>query len=333
MKVEVSVVMPVYNALRASQHYLPQAIESVLRQTVADFELIIVDDGSDEDYGPLRKRYADDRLIWFCLPENCGQSMARNIGVERARGRIIAFIDQDDLWYPERLEYGLSWKESVAMTYSDIDEIDAAGNIVMPRALSRHQPGRHPIKSLADLLAQDSLVLMGTCLIRKETFLRTGGFDPALSGYEDDDFFLRVFQTGPVGFIEKPLLQYRVYEESYRSSERMDKSRSNYFDKLVHKFRHDGQEGPDLVTGSIAPRFSGLWLTRMRNALKHGEREIYLNASKELWRTSRYGHLRLRGGGALLSRIPFETARILYKMPRFVYLARHLFVINARPRR
>ena len=178
LDVAVSIVLPVYNALRASPRYLPEAIESVLGQSMRDFELVVVDDGSDEDYGPVRARYTDNRIVWLRLEKNGGQAAARNVGVDRARGKVVAFIDQDDRFYPERLERGVEAYKDCIMTYSDIDEIDADGSIMTPRALAAHQPGRHPIKSLPDLLAWDSLVLPGTCLLARETFLATGGFDP-----------------------------------------------------------------------------------------------------------------------------------------------------------
>ncbi len=333
MDVAVSVVLPVYNALRASPRYLPEAIESVLGQSMRDFELVVVDDGSDEDYGPVRARYTDNRIVWLRLEKNGGQAAARNVGVDRARGKVVAFIDQDDRFYPERLERGVEAYKDCIMTYSDIDEIDADGSIMTPRALAAHQPGRHPIKSLPDLLAWDSLVLPGTCLLARETFLATGGFDPQLSGYEDDDFFVRVFRMGPVRFIETPLLQYRIYPESYRSSSRVDASRRNYFRKLVSAFRDGDPPGRYWVRDRIAPRFSGLWLTRIRYALRASDAETYRMAVRELAETSAYGPPRLRAGGAILGRIPYPAARVVYKLPRFSYLARVIFGMRRRPKR
>lgn len=233
----------------------------------------------------------------------------------------------------ERIEYGLESYRGCIMSYSDIDEIDAAGSVVTRRALAAHQPGRHPIRSLADLLERDVLVLPGTCLIGRDAFLDAGGFDPQLSGYEDDDFFVRIFLAGPIGFTERPLMQYRIYPESYRSSERMDRSRRNYFEKLVRTFPDDGREGRYWVRDKIAPRFSGLWLTRIRYGLRLKEPEIYRVAREGLRHTSGHGGFRLRLGGALLSRIPYGAARVLYNTPRFSYVVRLLFSMRSRPRK
>ncbi len=333
MNVKVSVVLPVYNGLRKSPHYLPEAIASVLGQTMRDLELIVVDDGSDEDYRPLKERYLDGRVRWIRLDCNSGQSAARNAGAERARSDMIAFIDQDDRWYPDRLEIALKLHGDFVMTYSDFDEIDESGSIVTRRALELHQPGRHPWKSLPDILAQDLLVLPGTCLFDKKVFIKAGGFDPQLSGCEDDDLFLRVFQMGPIGFIPRALMQYRVYPESYRSSLRTDLSRRVYFEKLVRAFPDDRPGKRYWVRDRIAPRFSGIWLTRTRDSLRHKEPEIYRVAREQLRRTSSHGGLRLRVGGAVLSMIPYPMARIIYRIPRFKYLVTVLFSMRIRPRK
>ncbi len=325
MNREISVVLPVYDAFRVSPHYLPEAIESVLSQTVQDFELIIVDDASREDYGPLQARYADERIRWIRLNRNNGQSAARNVGVAEAKGAIVAFIDQDDRWYPERIEHGLGSHKECVMTYSDYDEIDAAGSLTLRRALTAHQPGRHPMRALSDLLEKDVLVLPGTCLVDRKTFLEAGGFDPELSGYEDDDFFLRIFGIGPINFVDRPLMQYRVYGESYRSSQRMDRSRHNYFEKLVRMFPDDSIEGRFWVRDKIASRFSGLWLSRLRYAVRLKEAKVYRTAREELRYTAAYGPFRLRLGGMLLAHIPYDAARIVYGMPKVCSLMRTLF--------
>jgi len=101
---KVTVVMPVYNGRRKSEHYLPEAIDSVLAQTYPHFELIIVDDGSDEDYSDLMEKYRSEPRIRWVRKENGGQSSARNYGATLGTGQFLAFIDQDDRWYPLRLE-------------------------------------------------------------------------------------------------------------------------------------------------------------------------------------------------------------------------------------
>lgn len=329
----VSVILPVYNAMRTSPHYLPEAIESVLGQTMADFELIVIDDGSDEDYSRVRERYGDSRIRWHRLEHNAGQSAARNKGVEMAQADKIAFIDQDDRWYPDRLQTCLEHHNGCAMTYSDLDEIDESGEIIARSVLKLRQAGRHPWKSVADILAQDALVLPGTCLFDKSVFLKAGRFDPQLSGCEDDDLFLRVFQMGPIRFVPKALMQYRIYGESARSSSRTDTSRHLYFQKLVQSYPDDKLRGRYWVRDKIAPRFASLWLTRLRDSVRHRQPAIYDVARQHVRTTSCYGRFRLKMGGILLSMIPYAMARVIYRLPRFKYLVTVLFSMRRRARK
>src|SRR5580704_11168378 len=94
----ITVVLPVFNALSSSPEYLPLSIESVIAQTHRNLELIIVDDGSTDDYTALRSRCTDQRITWL-RQDNAGQSAARNRGARAGHGMFIAFIDQDDRWY------------------------------------------------------------------------------------------------------------------------------------------------------------------------------------------------------------------------------------------
>lgn len=96
----VSVVIPTYN--RAE--FLPRAVESVLRQTVDDFELIVVDDASTDDTEAVVERFDDPRVEYVRHGTNRGGSAARNTGIERSSGEYIAFLDSDDEWYPRKLE-------------------------------------------------------------------------------------------------------------------------------------------------------------------------------------------------------------------------------------
>src|ERR1700734_1651503 len=100
MNPKVSVVIPTYN--RAAE--VPKAIESALAQTLSDLEVIVVDDGSSDDTGKILRNTFGDRVRYFSQA-NQGASVARNRGVEEARGEWIAFLDSDDLWDKQKLEW------------------------------------------------------------------------------------------------------------------------------------------------------------------------------------------------------------------------------------
>src|SRR5687767_5351505 len=96
----VSVVLTCYNYAR----YLPEAVESVLSQTVDDFELIIVNDGSTDRTAEVAGRFLTDARVRYIYQENGGQAKAKNRGIREARGAFIAFLDADDVWSGDKLE-------------------------------------------------------------------------------------------------------------------------------------------------------------------------------------------------------------------------------------
>lgn len=96
----VSIIMPAYN----SSSYISDSIDSVLSQTYADWELIIIDDCSTDDTALLAGKYTDERIILLKNDVNVGGAESRNIGISRANGRYIAFLDSDDMWSHDKLE-------------------------------------------------------------------------------------------------------------------------------------------------------------------------------------------------------------------------------------
>jgi teichuronic acid biosynthesis glycosyltransferase TuaG len=128
----VSVVMPCHNA----EPFLSAAIESVRAQSWPHWELLIVDDCSDDASHETARRHADadPRIRVFRLPENKGPAVARNRAIEAARGRWIAFLDADDLWTPDKLERQLAFMRArdAALSYTAYGKIDQHGNIVGP---------------------------------------------------------------------------------------------------------------------------------------------------------------------------------------------------------
>jgi len=123
--------MPVYN----SEEFVIGSIESILNQTYTDFELIIVDDCSTDQTQSLVKKIAlvDERVRLLQLNENSGAAVARNLAINEARGRYIAFLDSDDLWHEEKLSKQLSFMQDnqVAFTYSSYKQIDEEGILLV----------------------------------------------------------------------------------------------------------------------------------------------------------------------------------------------------------
>ena len=121
--VKVSVIMPAYN----SEVYIRESIDSVLAQTFADFELIVVDDGSTDTTAAIVESYTDSRIRLIRQP-NRGVSVARNTGLEASQGQFITFLDSDDLYYPDFLKtlHRLIQSNQTEMSFSNYSESDRA---------------------------------------------------------------------------------------------------------------------------------------------------------------------------------------------------------------
>jgi len=194
----VSVIIPTYN--RAC--LLERAVRSVMEQTFHDLELIVVDDGStDATYHLLEN--VRPSAIYLRHDKNLGVSAARNTGIRAASGRLIAFLDSDDQWLPEKLSTQIKFFEDnpSAMICQCQEFWHRNGRRVNPRVKHLKPSGFIFEKSLALCLVSPSAVM-----IRKELFDKVGLFDETLPVCEDYDLWLRVAVSHPVYLIDEHLL-------------------------------------------------------------------------------------------------------------------------------
>ena len=197
----VSIILPTYN--RADR--VGKAIESVLAQTYEDFELIVVDDGSADETEKVVTSYKDSRIHYHRMPENGGQSKARNCGMKLARYDYLAFEDSDDLWRPEKLKAQMDAMrdagDAVGMVYHKFRyDLGEGRGMVLP---DEKIP---PEKKSGDIYAQllwDNLVGIPTMLLKKKCVEAVGGLDESLRCLEDYDFALRIAQKYQVVFLDE----------------------------------------------------------------------------------------------------------------------------------
>jgi len=328
---QTTIVLPVYNGLRRSPDYLPQAIESVLAQTERDFELIIVDDGSTEDYTEIMARYAADERVRWVRKENGGQSSARNHGARIGGGKWLAFIDQDDRWHPHRLEKTIKKmcdedprENGNVLVYGELDRIDAIGRKVHKDFLQTGKLGVHPKMRLEDVLGKDAFVLPGTMLMCRETFLKLGGFNESLSGYEDDELALRFYYYGRLSFISESLIDWRIYPDSYSYTERMDNSRRAYYKIIIENHPDDELSGEYWVRDCVAPRFYYHWGWAQKRAIQSNNRQQFQRASRALRDMRNDLKYKFRLRAIMLSITPWPIARLAYRYPTLGLVARRL---------
>jgi glycosyltransferase involved in cell wall biosynthesis len=209
----VSVIIPTYER----STLLRQAVESALAQTFDGIEVIVVEDGSDIAATALR---GCDGRVRYHRQEHRGVSAARNTGVRLASGEWLAFLDDDDLWDPRKLERQLalaSRQPDVAMIHTDhlllVDGELRPG----PRPLPR---GQVPSGSVSQPLFLGNFVVHSSVLLRRAVFERLGGFNPRFSIAADYDLWLRVSSQNRIAFLDEPLTIYREHHSMASASER-----------------------------------------------------------------------------------------------------------------
>ena len=280
-KPRISAIIPVYNGIK----YIVEAIKSVITQTLPPLELIIVDDGSTDGSGAViaeEIRYGRIKapfLIRIMRQENAGQSAARNYGVSEAVGDYIALCDQDDIWFPEHLEklvmpFLRQGSSRLGWVYSNWAETDENGGYVREGYLDGH-PLQHPKRDLAHVLGAGMIIQPGATLIRRSAFDAINGFDPKLSGYEDDDLFTRMMYAGWTNaYIAESLSTWRIYWSSSQFKPRTRESRRYYAEKLMQLFPNDPGGMRMWVRDAIAPRFFHIAIEEYGRAIHAGQWEL-----------------------------------------------------------
>ena len=198
----ISVVIPAWNAV-----YLREAVGSVMGQTFQDFELIVVDDGTPG--ATIEEICEGFPGVRYIRQANAGPSVGRNRGVREARGELIAFLDDDDVWLPEKLAKQVALFESIP----DKDRIGLiytgqylfAGETVFGAKVDSANGMVYPYLMFGQFI--------GTCssvLIPKTVFSEVGYFDERLICTQDFEFFLRISRAKVVYSIDEPLIKYRT---------------------------------------------------------------------------------------------------------------------------
>lgn len=203
---DVTVVIPVYN--RAD--LLPRTLGSVLAQTFEDFEVLVVDDCSEDDPGAVIAAMGDARLRHVRQPVNRGVAAARNRGLREARGRLIAFLDDDDEWFPEKLaeQVALFDRSSpdVGLIYTGVETLEEGGKRTYQIPSARGDLYR-------ELLARNILHgVPASGMIRRNVVATVGFFDETLPAIEDYDYWLRICRHFKVECLAQPLVRYNDYQ-------------------------------------------------------------------------------------------------------------------------
>jgi glycosyltransferase involved in cell wall biosynthesis len=222
----VSVIIPTYNRAR----FLGEAIESVLNQSYRDFELIVIDDGSEDETEQIVRSYGNH--ITYHFQKNAGISCARNKGLHYARGEHIAFLDSDDLWKKQKLHTQMDYFKKNAdarICYTDESWI-RNGLRVNPKKIHQKYSGwifHHCIPLC--------IISLSSAMMHRKLFQSVGSFDEQLPACEDYDLWLRVSLVTPIHFIPKQLIVKRGGHEDQLSHKYwgMDRFRITALEKIL----------------------------------------------------------------------------------------------------
>jgi len=209
----VSIIIPAFNRAQ----FLTLAVESAVNQTHSDWELIIADDGSDEETQRYLRSIAGPgvRIVW--LPHSGNPSLVRNAAAAVASGRYLAFLDSDDEWAPQKLERQLAAlreRPRCRWSYTACRHIDESGRLIPKK---RPAPPAPEGWIFRQLLTLEIGIAMPTVIVERSLFEEVGGFDEQQLFGEFHDLCLRLALGGEVVVVREHLCAVRVHHEHYSS--------------------------------------------------------------------------------------------------------------------
>lgn len=232
----ISAIIAIY---KPEKKYLLQAVSSVLGQTYPVEELIIVNDGDSTT--AAQNWLPEDERIRFFFKQNGGIASARNFAIEQSRGEYISFVDQDDYWYPDKLEQQISLLPNTGkecMVCSTVDIIDKEDNRLEKKTRKRQAVQNKYLSeySVSEALIKENIIFSSTPLIHRNIFRQIGGFDPSVQPHDDWDIYLRIaLSSYPILYHNaRPLSTWRDHDcnESKKMPE-MIRSRCRVEKKII----------------------------------------------------------------------------------------------------
>lgn len=268
----ISVVIPAYNAERT----IKDTIQSVQQQTFSDFELIVIDNGSNDNTLKLIESIKDQRLKVFSYSQNVRVCGARNRGTSHTTGEFIAFLDADDLWTPDKLELQLAAlkqhpEAGVAYSWTCFMDVNEQGEPASfhPSPCSYFQGNVYK-----HLLIQNFLHSGSNTLIRKEVINAVGDFDGSLISCEDWDYWLRIAAQWHFVVVSKYQILYRRSPGTLSSDIEMVKAGSQMVMEKAY--------------GVAPPELQSL-KNKTLASLHHYYAELYLRHNTNIWGTNQAG--------------------------------------------
>ena len=277
----VTVVMPVYNGER----FVAAAIESVLAQTYQAFELVIVNDGSPDGSAKQIDHFLPHPKIRYVEQDNQGVAGARNAGIAKGAGNLIALIDQDDVWLPEKLKRQTSYlaaHPNVGLLHSRVECIDGRGK-------SRPCTNAIWVYPFEGMCASQLLLGNGiaplTVVFRRACVDDVGVFDPCFAPADDWELWIRIARRYPVGFLDEVTARYRFHDQNISQDQiKMQHVVLKIIESISDRF-------PDVRAGVGTEQVAVARSNALRSVAKALEQRGKHTESRRYWReVSRTSH-------------------------------------------
>lgn len=232
----VSVVIPTYNR----EHMIVDALESVRRQSYRPLHIVVVDDGSNDNTQKVVEAWSEknrdlDIESRYVFQENSGGNVARNNGIKNSTGKLIAFLDSDDLWHPEKVAKQIEIFENKPKTgavYCGLQHVDLETSSLISK------PNRsYPTGDLLDqILVSDVTAPTSTYMVRKSVFDQVGMFDEDLQARQDWDMWIRIAAEFEIGCVPQVLVDFREHSGPRTYSDPSREIRA--YQRILQKYKH-----------------------------------------------------------------------------------------------
>jgi glycosyltransferase involved in cell wall biosynthesis len=260
----VSVIIPAYNCARL----IDETLRSVYKQTYTNWEIILIDDGSTDDTKAVLAPHMN--RIRYYFQRNQGTAAARNAGLQMARGELFAFLDNDDIWLPEKLDLQVraiqTWRDC-GLVFTDGKTFDESG-VLRDSLISRHLDGWiHEHATIDPLIAKgwlsqefflkNHISSASSVLVQKACIEAVGGFDERIAVTDDYDLWLRIAQRFPIALILSCLYMWRWREDS--QSGPLVRRQHRWNEAAITVLEKHWPNGPPEIRAAVRTRLSELY--------------------------------------------------------------------------
>lgn len=241
---KVSIVIPTYNCL----DYLPKAIGSVLQQTHQDIELIIIDDNSNDGTSTYLASIQDHRIVKLSTL-GVGAPQARNLGIEKATGEFIAFLDADDFWFPEKIERQLEFHQrypDMAMSFTNYEHLTEDYEVIVDcfsywSQFQNRDEQFINIDNPLEFIIENNVIGTSTVMLKADVFSQTDSFNADIKYGEDWELWLRMSENYQIGVLNSVEVGYLMRATSVTQTEDLKLRNLASIETILQRYQNNSQ--------------------------------------------------------------------------------------------